>query len=72
MLYGPQTLEAGQAMNSLLKEAECVRVPLVLILQIHVCMNKDPENGCKQGDRVFWKKYPCYPNSTNCCLCLIY
>ena len=61
MLYGPQTLEAGQAMNSLRKEAECVRVPLVLILQTHVCMNTDPENGCKQGDKSVLEKISLLP-----------
>ena len=48
-------------MNSLRKEAECVRVPLVLILQTHVCMNTDPENGCKQGDKSVLEKISLLP-----------
>lgn len=40
-------------MNSLGEGAEYVRFPQVVILQSHVCMDKDQEKGYKQENRVF-------------------
>lgn len=42
-------------MNSLCKEAECVRVPLVIILHTHIGMNKDPVKGYNREIECFGK-----------------